>query len=98
MQLGASEEFPSCGLSSTVNTHDEEDAAFPLAGAPASLLWAPEPGVEAPEDGGQWVASLRPGSAEGSAGSPIPKKRLSSRRCGALQKGNINIIIIILFI
>lgn len=70
MQLGASEEFPSCGLSSTVNTHDEEDAAFPLAGAPAS---SSGPQNRVGPDGGRWVASLEPGEA---LGSPHSQERL----------------------
>lgn len=36
VQLGASESFPSCGLSPTVNTQDGGDAAFPLLGVSAS--------------------------------------------------------------
>ena len=95
MQLGASEEFPSCGLSSTVNTHDEEDAAFPLAGAPASSAG---PQNRVGPDGGRWAASLEPGRHWGACRAPIPKRGFFQQKVSTLQKGNVNIIIIILFI
>lgn len=73
MQLGASEEFPSCGLSSTVNTHDEEDAAFPLAGAPASSAGSQN---RVGPDWGPVGGQPRTGAALGSARSPCSQERL----------------------
>lgn len=83
MQLGASEEFPSCGLSSTVNTHDEEDATFPLAGAPASSAGSQN---RVGPDWGPVGGQPRTGAALGSAEPLFPREAFSSRRCRHYRK------------
>lgn len=83
MQLGASEEFPSCGLSSTVNTQDGEDTAFPLAGVPASSA-GPQNRV-GPDWGGGQPASDQ-GGAGGRGEPPFPREAFSSRRCRHYRK------------
>lgn len=103
MQLGASESFPSCGLSPTVNTQDGGDAAFPLLGVSASASGREQESRGRGSRGeAVGVGSGQPCPGEGLGGgcgkfyhSP---ERLLPAECAALQKGNINMIIIILFI
>lgn len=74
MQLGASEEFPSCGLSSTVNTHDEEDALSPGWGSCQPL--SPRTGWAQMGAGG-WPASDR--EALGTLRPPFPREAFQQK-------------------
>lgn len=91
---------PGSAVSAQGGEHSEdEDAAPPLAGVPASSA-GPQEGPGPGGDPSREAAGGRPRTrqAAGAVGSSHSQERLHPAACPALQKGNINIIIIILCI